>query len=564
MNSRRAAFLVTLVSLGFVTVVLRLVDLMILEHDWLSQRAHRQHVRSETVAAPRGTIYDARMRELAVNRRVQSVYGVPREVGDPRRVAGRLSPVLGLKKTLLTDRLSDRDKGFVWLARKVDEETVKTVKALNLSPEIGFIPETKRTYPKGSLASHVIGFVDIDNRGTEGIERIFEDVLRGESGRVMKGRDALGQALSSGEENAQTGNDVVLTLDEDLQYIVEDALNEAVERYRARGGVSIMMDPYTGRVLAMAVNPTFSPEKRGRPERWRNRAVTDVYEPGSTFKAILAAAALEEKRVRVSDRFDCSEGVIEVGGRRIHDHKRQGVLTFEEVVQKSSNVGMVKVAQLLGGETYFRYITAFGFGEKTGLTLSGEVKGLLKHPKDWSGSSIGAMAVGYEVAATPLQILNAYAAIANGGVLMRPYIVSDILDSEGRVVKRFEPEPVRRVISERTSRILTEILETVVQDGGTAVNASVLGNRVAGKTGTSRKIDSQSGRYSRTRYYSSFVGYVPCQNPKLAMIVVIDEPKGAIYGGEVAAPVFRKIAEHALIYLNIPREDTGHVVLVSG
>ncbi len=564
MNSRRAVFLVTLVALGFLTVVLRLVDLMILEHDWLSQRAYRQHVRSETVAAPRGTIYDARMRELAVNRRVQSVFGVPKEIRNPGQMAGRLSRVLGLKKTALAERLSDRDKGFVWLARKVDEDTVRAIQAMNLAPEIGFVPETKRTYPKGRLASHVIGFVDIDNRGTEGIERIFEDVLRGESGRVMKGRDALGQALSSGEDNAQTGHDLVLTLDEDLQYIVEDALNEAVEHHRARGGVSVMMDPYTGRVLAMAVNPTFSPEHRARPENWRNRAVTDVYEPGSTFKAILAAAALEEKRVRVSDRFDCSEGVIEVGGRRIHDHKRLGVLTFEEVVQKSSNVGMVKVAQILGSETYFRYITAFGFGEKTGLTVSGEVKGLLKAPKNWSGSSIGAMAVGYEVAVTPIQVLNAYAAIANGGVLMRPYIVSDVLDSEGRVVKRFEPEAVRRVISERTSRILTEILETVVQDGGTAVNASVLGNRVAGKTGTSRKIDRQTGRYSRTRYYSSFVGYVPSQNPKLAMIVVIDEPKGSIYGGEVAAPVFRKIAEHALIYLNIPREDTGHVVLVSG
>ncbi|MGW8321622.1 MAG: hypothetical protein ACWGSD_08735 [Thermodesulfobacteriota bacterium] len=266
MNSRRAVFLVTLVALGFLTVVLRLVDLMILEHDWLSQRAYRQHVRSETVAAPRGTIYDARMRELAVNRRVQSVFGVPKEIRNPGQMAGRLSRVLGLKKTALAERLSDRDKGFVWLARKVDEDTVRAIQAMNLAPEIGFVPETKRTYPKGRLASHVIGFVDIDNRGTEGIERIFEDVLRGESGRVMKGRDALGQALSSGEDNAQTGHDLVLTLDEDLQYIVEDALNEAVEHHRARGGVSVMMDPYTGRVLAMAVNPTFSPEHRARPE----------------------------------------------------------------------------------------------------------------------------------------------------------------------------------------------------------------------------------------------------------------------------------------------------------
>jgi len=553
-----------MVGLGFFTVVLRLVDLMILEHDWLAQRAQRQHVRSETVSAFRGTIYDVRMRELAVNRRVESVYGVPKDIRDPAATAARLAPALGVKKAFITNRLSDQNRSFVWLARKVDETTAKAVERLNLTPEVGFIPETKRTYPKGKLASHVIGFVDIDNHGAEGIERYFEDVLHGESGRILKGRDALGQSLSSGQQDGQVGNDLVLTLDEDLQYIVEDALNEAVKRFEARAGVSVMMDPFTGRVLAMAVNPTFSPEDRARPERYRNRAVTDVYEPGSTFKAVLAAAALEERRVRATDRFDCSEGSIEVGGRRIHDHKRHGKLTFEEIVQKSSNVGMVKVAQLLGEETYYRYITAFGFGQKTGLTVPGEVNGLLKPPSEWSGSSIGALAVGYEVAVTPVQLLNAYAAIANGGVLMRPYIVSELLDAEGRVVRRFEPQAVRRVISERTSRILTEILETVVQDGGTAVNASVLGNHVAGKTGTSRKVDPKTGRYSRTRYHSSFVGYVPSQNPRLVMVVVIDEPKGSIYGGDVAAPVFRKIAEHALIYLNIPKEDTGHVVLVSG
>ncbi len=536
---------------------------MVLEHERLAERAHNQHVKMESIKPRRGAIYDNRMRELAVNRKVESLYGVPREIGDPALVARKLSPYVRMSDRTLVKRLS-LDKSFVWLERKLEDSAVQRIKRLNLSPQVGFVPETRRTYPKGSLGAHVIGFVNMDNKGSEGLELKYDEILRGRSRQRQHGMDAHGRALSNGGlySGSTMGDSLVLTLDEDLQYIVEKELFNAVKKWKASSAVSILMEPDTGRILAMAVSPTFSPERPDKPEHWRNRAVTDVYEPGSTFKSILAAAALEESVARPSDRFDCSKGYIEVGGRKIRDDHRHKVLSFAEVIQKSSNVGAVKIAQRLGKNRFYGYIRSFGFGAKTGSDLPGEVRGLLRAPERWSGSSIGALAVGYEVAVTPLQLLNAYCAIANGGVLMRPYIVSEIIDADGRTVRSFSPKPIRRVISKKTSAILTGILEKVVQEGGTAVRASVLGNPVAGKTGTARKLNS-NGRYSRTRYVSSFVGFVPSDKPRLAIIVVVDEPKGAIYGGEVAAPVFRNIAEHALIYLNVPRENNGNILLVS-
>ncbi len=561
MNQRRVTFLFILVLLGFVSVAIKLVDLMILEHERLAERAHEQHVKMESIEPRRGAIYDSRMRELAVNREVQSLYGVPREITDPTLVAKRLSPYVRMNNHSLIKRLS-LDKSFVWLGRKLDDNAVQKIRRLNLSPQVGFVPETMRTYPKGSLGAHVIGFVNMDNKGSEGLELKYDKSLRGRSEQRQHGMDAHGRALSSGGVYGTMGNSLVLTLDEDLQYIVEKELFDAVKKWKASSAVSILMEPDTGRILAMAVSPTFSPEHPDKPEHWRNRAVTDIYEPGSTFKSILAAAALEEGIAKPSDRFDCSKGYIEVGGRKIRDDHRHKILSFAEVIQKSSNVGAVKIAQKVGKDRFYGYIRSFGFGAKTGSDLPGEVRGILRAPKRWSGSSIGALAVGYEVAVTPLQMLNAYCAIANGGVLMRPYIVSEILDADGQTVQSFSPEPIRRVISERTSAVLTGILEKVVQEGGTAVRASVLGNPVAGKTGTARKLNS-NGRYSRKRYVSSFVGFVPSDRPRLAIIVVVDEPKGSIYGGKVAAPVFRKIAEHALIYLNVPRENNGNILLVS-
>jgi cell division protein FtsI (penicillin-binding protein 3) len=318
-----------------------------------------------------------------------------------------------------------------------------------------------------------------------------------------------------------------------------------------------MMNPYTGEILAMASRPTFDPNKPSgvKTEQRRNRAITDCYEPGSTFKIIVSAAAIEEGRVNPDTRFDCSAGYIKVAGKKIKDIRNYGILTFKEVVQKSSNVGTIKIGQKLGSEKIYEYISRFGFGEKTGIDLTGEVSGLVRPPEKWSAMSIGAVSIGYEISVTPLQVLRAYSAIANGGLLVKPYVVSEIYSPNGEIVYKALPE-TKRILSEKTATIFKEILKSVAEEGGTAKTAAVEGNKVAGKTGTARLLDQKTKRYSTNKYVSSFVGFVPTENPRIAMIVVIHEPYGAFHGGVVAGPVFKEMADDALSYLNIPRDDS--------
>ncbi|MBI5140806.1 MAG: penicillin-binding protein 2 [Nitrospirae bacterium] len=556
----RLVIIKTLVLLGFLSVTLRLFDLMILEHKQLAVRAQKQHRAAEPIDARRGAIFDRHYRELAVNRRVESLYGVPQKVTDARAVAASLSPFVGSEKTdLVVKRLSaDRSKGFVWLARKLDDNTAESIKRLKLGEQIGLAPESYRSYPKEALAAHLLGSVNIDNDGVEGVELKYDEYLRGKGGSKVHARDARGRALSNGGDYEQPGNSLVLTIDEDLQYIVEKQLADAVEKWNPRAATAIVMDPFTGEILAMGVNPTFSPEKPDRSENRRNFAISDVYEPGSVFKVVVASAALDLGVYTPYDRFDCSRGSIEVGGRVIRDVHRNGMLTLAEVIKKSSNVGSIKIAMGVGKDRYFEYVKKFGFGQSTGIDLPGEARGLFS-----ANASYASVSIGYGIAVTPLQLLTAYSAIANGGTLMKPYLVQEIVGPDGETVKSFQPAQVRRVISENTSRTMAEILSSVTQEGGTAKKAAVDGNGVAGKTGTARKLDMTTKRYSESKYMSSFVGFVPANDPKLAIIVVIDEPRGAIYGGEVAAPVFKGISEHALVYLKVPREDTKNVLLVS-
>jgi len=336
-----------------------------------------------------------------------------------------------------------------------------------------------------------------------------------------------------------------------------------MDKWRASAAAAIMMDPLTGEILALANRPSFDPNSLSGSKNFerRNRAITDCYEPGSTFKIIVGTAALEERVVSLDTPFDCSRGVVEVGKRVIHDVHRNGLLTFKEVIQKSSNVGSVMIGMKLGKERIYKYAKAFGFGEKTGIDLPGEVSGLIRPPERWSGVSIGSVPIGQEVAVTPLQVLRAYSAIANGGLLVRPHVVSKVISPDGRPVWTFSGE-TRRVISQKTAETFKDILKTVTEDGGTAKSAAVNGNDVAGKTGTAQMVDPRTRRYSTEKYISSFVGFVPADNPRIAMIVVIYEPKGQIYGGVVAAPVFKQIAENALSYLEVPREDSLREMLV--
>jgi cell division protein FtsI (penicillin-binding protein 3) len=568
----RTVAVLILLSLGFALVALRLVQLQVFEQSRLSARAERQQERVVTLDAKRGTIFDRRGRELAVSLEVDSVYGIPSKVDNPRELAERLSRILREDPRRIERKLGG-DRHFVWLSRKVDPAKAAKVRELD-SDEIRLRSETRRFYPKKALAGPVLGFTGVDNEGLEGLERVYDKMLRGVSGWVLAEKDAMGRTVFPGGPGFQyqmpkQGHDVILTIDEVLQHITDKELDAALASSRARGGVAIVMNPQTGEVLALSVRangrgrPAFNPNEpqRYKPAEWRNRAVTDAFEPGSIFKPFLAAAAIEERVVHPLERFDCSGGQIQVADRVIKDAHENGVLTFADVIAQSSNVGTIKVALRLGKDRYYKYITAFGFGRKTGVDLPGEISGQLKDSRLWSGVSIGSIAIGQEIGVTPMQMAAAYCALANGGTLMKPYLVSEIVDHGGGAGRKFSPEPAGRVVSPETCAKVNRMLQRVVEQG-TGKQAKPGGYSAAGKTGTAQKIDQRTGGYSKTDYVSSFVGFAPANSPKLVILVMIDVPEGAIYGGAVAAPVFRAIAEQGLAYLQTPPDDEGSRMLL--
>jgi cell division protein FtsI/penicillin-binding protein 2 len=552
---KRAIILSTAIIFGFVAVFLRLSDLMILNHVRLSQRADSQQIRKEEIQVRRGMIYDRKGRELGVNVEMESLYADPELLASPKNVAYSVSKVVGQRPETVLTRFSTKGR-FVWIERKLTREKVEMIKAMDIKG-LGFMSDAKRFYPKGRLASHVIGSVGVDNQALEGVELKYDNFLKKAGGKVIVARDGKGMTLSNGVELESKGNNIILTIDEGLQYIAERELDSAMVKWQASAATAIMMDPLTGNILALANRPAYDGNNflRAKDYERRNRAITDCYEPGSTFKIIVGAAALEEKLVGVNTRLDCSKGGIEIGNHVIHDTHRNGILTFKEVIQKSSNVGSVMIGKRLGKEKIYKYAKLFGFGEKTGVDLPGEVSGLIKHPSKWSKTSLGAMAIGQEVAVTPLQVLRAYSAIANGGVLVTPHVVSEIKSASGELVYEFKPDKNQIAVSKKTAEVFKEILKTVAEEGGTGTSASVTGSKVAGKTGTSQIIDPKTRKYSKEKYVSSFVGFVPADNPLIALIVVVYEPKGQIYGGLVAAPVFKDIAKQSLSYMNVPADD---------
>ncbi|GMT46917.1 MAG: stage V sporulation protein D [bacterium] len=562
---RRPLIIATVIAVGFLIIFARLAELMLLDHDKLQRLATIQHTKGQKILVRRGGIYDRRGKELAVSLERLSIYGDPSMIDSPDDVARRLRKIVRIRTSTLRKKLEEK-KRYVLLARRVLPEQAAAAQRLKLKG-IGVKPDMERFYPNGFLASHVLGFVDVDNRGREGVEKRYDSSLTADGGKVYLARDARGNILYRGADYESTGNSIVLTIDEGLQYIVESELERAVKKWKPQAATAIMMDPHTGEILALANRPTFDPNRPGayKAANRRNRAVTDLYEPGSTFKIVMAAAALEEKTATLNTKVDCSEGEIEVGGKMIRDSHRHGVLTLRQIIQKSSNVGAVKMTLKLGPERFYKYAKVFGFGDKTGVDLTGEVSGVVKQPERWSGTTIGAMAIGYEVLVTPLQMLRAYSVIANGGYLVKPYVVAKTLGPDGRVLwRKGRPERVK-IISGDTVEHLREAFVTVTEKGGTALKASVYGNTVAGKTGTSRMIDPRTGRYSRRHFVSSFVGFVPADDPLFALIVVIWKPEGGYYGGQVAAPVFSAIAGKALTYKFVPMEDKGdNNILVVG
>ena len=565
--SGRRAVLCVLFLLGFLVIVLRLFDLHILQAEMMVEKARRQHHTTITLDSTRGVILDRQGRALALNLDVPSVYASPASVKDPSFVAKRLSKVLGVSRSKLEQRLRGK-REFVWVKRKIDAEYAAQVEALSL-PGINMVQEKRRFYPKGTLLAHVLGFAGIDSQGLEGLEVGYERYLQGQAGKVLLQRDALGRVIfPDNQEKSEglSGHAIHLTIDEDIQYIAEQALASAVERTRARGGTIIVMDPRTGGILAWTLRPTFDPNhvKELNPERWRNRAVTDPYEPGSTMKVILAAAALEEGQVQPDSLVYAGDGEIEINGSPIRDHKKAGWLTFREVLQRSSNVAAAKIAIGLGEDRMYRYLRKFGFGEKTGIDLPGESVGILAKLPKWGSRTLPTVAIGQEISVTPLQLVTATAAIANGGNLMKPFIVQRIYSARGDNILEREPEIRRRLVRDQTARTLTDLLENVVTHG-TGKSAAIPGYRVAGKTGTAQKFDFSLGTYSKTKEVGSFVGYAPADDPRFVMLVIIDEPKGPGWGAVVAAPVFREVGGHILRHLKIPpRHDSDMQMAATG
>ncbi|HYN20647.1 MAG TPA: penicillin-binding protein 2 [Thermoanaerobaculia bacterium] len=543
--------------LWLAAIAARLYYLQVVRHEHYVAKAERQQQRIIKLDPPRGTIYDARGRELAVSVQVDSAYAVPPEVRDPRATAAALATVIpGLDPKKLARSLSPGDREFVWVARKLDPPVAEAVRALDL-PGIHFLPEAKRYYPMRELAAQVLGYVGTDNHGLGGIELLYDEKVAGKPGlrtvlRDAGGRTVVAPGLSFAE--AEPGEDLHLTLDAAIQHIVERELERSVLERGASHGIAVFLDPRTGGVLAMASYPGFDPNDFGRyaANRWRNRAIGDVYEPGSTFKVVTGAAALGSGMVRSEDVFDCEMGSVVVYGKRIRDHKSFGRLTFAEVLAKSSNVGVIKAALIIGDQRLYDTIRGFGFGRPTGIDLPGEGSGIL-HPRErWGLRGKAYIAFGQGISVTPLQLASAVAAIANEGTLLKPHVVAGI--GRGEVVRAsFSGPPVAgHPIAPVTARELKRLLEGVVT-GGTGRGAAIDGYRVAGKTGTAQ-IPVRGG-YSRNSYLPSFVGFAPVDNPVLVGVVAIAAPRGWDYhGGQVAAPIFGAIARQVLLYRGVRPE----------
>ena len=559
----RVLILAALFAVAFGAVVSRLVNLQVVRHAELSAMAERQYSRTITLHAPRGPIVDRRGAPLATSSAAESLFVHPRGVGDPVRVAARLAPLLGMTEPELHAMLT-APKTFVWIKRQLPPGVAERVKALR-EPGLGFVVDPLRLYPNRELAAHVIGF-DGAEGGLEGVERAWQKELVGTSGRAIVGRDALGREVVTQQvlQSPAPGHGVMLTLDTTIQYIAEREIDAAYRRTSSKAAMAVVLEPKTGDVLAVAIRPTFNPNTftEANKDALRNRAVTDPFEPGSTFKIIMAAAALEEGVVKPDDRIYGENGSITIARTTIKDWKKQGWMTFTEVLQQSSNVGSIKVGLSIGKEPYYRYMTAFGFGAPTGVGLAGESRGLLREPGRWSALSLPTMSIGQEISVTAMQMVASFGAIANGGVLMQPRLVRATFDADGREIRREEPRALRRVISEETARTLMRLMVQIV-DKGTGHAAMIPGYDVGGKTGTAQKMDPATRRYSHAPGVLSFIGVAPADDPRFVMLVMLDEPKNEKWGSEAAAPIFSAIGREVLRYLEVPPRDAQPVQILT-
>jgi cell division protein FtsI (penicillin-binding protein 3) len=555
-NAVKCLLIVGCVAIFWLAAIfLRLGYLQLICHSEYLARARRQQQRVIEITPKRGAIYDRNMHPLAMSIPVDSAFAVPSEIGDEQLAARLLSGVLGIPREVLETRL-ESSHSFVWIARKLPPNKKESVEALNLKG-VYFQKENQRIYPKRDLAAHVLGFVDLDEKGLGGIEYELDGQIRGKSEKIIVMADARQRWFDGGEARREPGASVVLTLDEKIQYIAERELAAAIAKTHALAGTVMVMNPNNGEIFALANWPKFNPNAANEApaEARMNRAVTALYEPGSTFKLITLAAAFDQGITRPGEVFDCENGAVYVAGHRIRDHKPFGLLSVADILAQSSDVGAIKIALRLGAPKFYDYIRAFGFGQPTGVDLPGESKGLLRRLENWSAVSIGSISMGQEVGVTPIQLISAVSAIANGGLLYKPHVVAELRRGEHKLAEEAamtQPEP-KRVIRPETAATLRRLMEGVVLNG-TGKLAHLDGWTAAGKTGSAQKIDPATGRYSRTQLIASFTGFAPISNPAVTILVSLDSPVGQHEGGQVAAPVFKRIAEQVLPYLDVPRD----------
>jgi cell division protein FtsI (penicillin-binding protein 3) len=552
-RSARTRWLIVfgLAILWVVVVLLRLSYLQLYRYSDYLARAQRQQQRIVEVSPKRGVIYDRNGRELAMSVSVDSCFADPDEISDPEMVASLLSRVLGTPVDELQEKLAE-SKTFVWIARKLPPETVSRIQALNLKG-IYFQKENQRFYPEKTLAAHVLGYVDVDEHGLGGIEYALDKDIRGRPGRVLAYADARRRWYDRTQSAVDAGANVVLTLDENIQYIAEKELSAAIAQTHAKAGVIVVQDTNTGEPLAIANWPTFDANKpaASSDDSRMDRAVTAAYEPGSTFKLITLTGAIAEGITNPAEIIDCQLGLITVAGRLIHDWHPFGMLSVTQILEHSSDVGAIKLALRLGAPKFYHYMRAFGFGQITGIELPGENRGLLRQIDHWTPSSIGSLAMGQEVSVTPIQMVSAVSAIANGGMVYKPRVVREI--RRGNAVQMIAAPDPQRALDPTTAATLRLMMEGVVNEG-TGKSAALNGYSVAGKTGTAQKIDPATGRYSKTQYVASFIGFTPVNTPAVTILVAIDSPVGAHHGGQVGGPIFRRVAEQVLAYMAVPHD----------
>ena len=541
----------------------RVIYLQIFHCDRLSDAAVKQVEKSVITLEGRGSIFDSKLREIAVSIDMISIAASPKKLGDVRHTAKILSQMLKLDKDTLLKRLTS-GRGFIWIKRQALPSEVEKIKSLQLKG-ISFITERSRFYPHKTMAAQLLGFAGVDGHGLEGIEYFFNRELKGASRKLTVLKDAHGREFEPpyGEIQPKGGYHIILTMDQTIQYIVETALETGVKAAAAKSGMAVVMVPSTGAILSMANYPFFNPNAYSdyHQKWWRNRAITDPFEPGSTMKIFTAAAALTSGLIDIQTLFYAENGKYAVGRNVVHDTHPYGWLTLEQIVKYSSNIGAIKVIEKIGPELLYSTLGRFGFGEKTGINCPGETTGMLSPVYRWTRIDASSIAFGQGISVSAIQLAMATGAIANEGILMRPYVVQAVMDQNGGLVKQIKPKQIRQAIPPVLAQTISQMMASVIEDGGTGTIAALEGYTVCGKTGTAQKVDV--GGYAKGKYVASFVGFAPAEHPEIVVVVVIDEPQKSHYGGIVAAPVFKEISLKTLDYMNIPPKRDENRLTVS-